>query len=89
MAYLHSRQPAPGILHGDLKSKNLLLEMMYDGSHRLVITDFGLASWMHLQAQDHGGSLTVSIAPPEVCDGCGCHAAQRMVMPAALAPLAT
>jgi serine/threonine protein kinase len=66
MAYLHSRQPAPGILHGDLKTSNLLLE---DDGQRVVIADFGLAGWLQpLDGADaaHSSGLTVCIAPPEV-----------------------
>ncbi len=56
--YLHE---APrNIIHGDLKTSNLLLED--DG--RVVITDFGLA---HVQGGSlRSNALTVSISPPEV-----------------------
>jgi serine/threonine protein kinase len=77
MAYLHSRQPAPGILHGDLKTSNLLLE---DDGQRVVIADFGLAGWLRrggsggtasgtaagMSAAEQMGALTTTIAPPEV-----------------------
>jgi hypothetical protein len=66
MAYLHSRHPAPGILHGDLKTSNLLLE---DDGQRVVISDFGLAGWLIAGAQsaaENMGALTTIIAPPEV-----------------------
>jgi serine/threonine protein kinase len=66
MAYLHSRQPAPGILHGDLKASNLLLD---DDGRRVVIADFGLAGWLHARgshAAEQMGALTTTIAPPEV-----------------------
>jgi serine/threonine protein kinase, bacterial len=66
MAYLHSRQPAPGILHGDLKTSNLLLE---DDGQRVVIADFGLAGWLHegsASTAEQIGALTATIAPPEV-----------------------
>jgi serine/threonine protein kinase len=66
MAYLHSRQPAPGILHGDLKTSNLLLE---DDPQRAVISDFGLSGWLdtrRIKAAEQLGALTATIAPPEV-----------------------
>jgi serine/threonine protein kinase len=75
MAYLHSRQPAPGILHGDLKTSNLLLE---DDGQRVVIADFGLAGWLRrdgsggtgtasgMSTAEQMGALTATIAPPEV-----------------------
>jgi serine/threonine protein kinase len=68
MAYLHSRHPAPGILHGDLKTSNLLLD---DDGRRVVIADFGLAGWLHAHgsfAPEQIGALTATIAPPEVIE---------------------
>ncbi len=64
MRFLHEKKPVP-ILHGDLKTSNLLLED--DG--RVVIADFGLASSMRSGMGESGaqaGALTVSISPPEV-----------------------
>jgi serine/threonine protein kinase len=37
MRFLHEKKPVP-LLHGDLKTSNLLLE---DDGQRLVISDFG------------------------------------------------
>jgi serine/threonine protein kinase len=66
MNYLHSRSPAP-VLHGDLKTGNLLIE---DDSSKLVIADFGLAGWTGGSGPTshaaEAGAHTVTIAPPEV-----------------------
>jgi serine/threonine protein kinase len=73
MTYLHSRTPAP-ILHGDLKTANLLLEN--DGLS-IVIADFGLAGWLKgvggpISQAAQAGAHTVIISPPEVRKGKGC-----------------
>jgi serine/threonine protein kinase/Flp pilus assembly protein TadD len=41
-----------GIIHGDLKSSNVILAIMADGSVRAVITDFGLARRPNASEQD-------------------------------------
>jgi serine/threonine protein kinase len=77
MEYLHSRQPAPGILHGDLKTGNLLLE---DDGQRVVIADFGLANWLNVKgasAAEQLGALTTIIAPPEVHSAARCMASRQ------------
>ena len=38
------------VIHGDLKSNNVILTKAADGSHRAVITDFGLAHGIQPQA---------------------------------------
>jgi serine/threonine protein kinase len=73
MTYLHSRTPAP-VLHGDLKTANLLLEN--DGLS-IVIADFGLAGWLKgvggpISQAAQAGAHTVIISPPEVRKGKGC-----------------
>ncbi|MGE5325342.1 MAG: protein kinase domain-containing protein, partial [Actinomycetota bacterium] len=45
-----------GILHRDLKSGNVLLARKEDGTFRAVITDFGLATEAHLDAELEGGT---------------------------------
>jgi serine/threonine protein kinase len=69
MTYLHSRTPAP-VLHGDLKTANLLLEN--DGLS-IVIADFGLAGWIGvggpINQAAQAGAHTVIISPPEVRKG--------------------
>jgi serine/threonine protein kinase/Flp pilus assembly protein TadD len=42
---------AHGILHGDIKPENVILETRHDGATRVVLTDFGLAKG--LDAIDH------------------------------------
>ncbi len=57
MSCLHERN----MLHGDLKTGNLLVS---DDMNSVVITDFGLAG---IQGQSvSSGALTVHISPPEV-----------------------
>ncbi len=48
--FLHTRQPTP-IVHGDLKTSNLLM----DGQCRVVLADFGLARQLHRHARDRYG----------------------------------
>jgi serine/threonine protein kinase/tetratricopeptide (TPR) repeat protein len=43
-----------GIIHGDLKSSNIILSQNEDGSRRPVITDFGLASGANQGPQSAG-----------------------------------
>jgi serine/threonine protein kinase len=63
MCFLHERRAQP-VLHGDLKTSNLLLEG--DGQ-KIVIADFGLACWLHAPSTAmQQGALTASISPPEV-----------------------
>jgi serine/threonine protein kinase len=71
---LHSAQPHP-IVHGDLKSANVLIE---DNGEGAVIADFGLARAVRqaggggtaaagdTKQQRGSGALTVTISPPEV-----------------------
>jgi serine/threonine protein kinase len=54
------------VLHGDLKTSNLLLE---DDGQKVVIADFGLACRIHSpSAGMQVGALTASISPPEVLE---------------------
>jgi serine/threonine protein kinase len=80
MEYLHSRQPEPGVLHGELKTGNLLLE---DDCQRVVIADFGLANWLNIKeasAAEQMGALTAIIAPPEVSnEAVGMASRQNMI----------
>ncbi len=63
MSFLHDRRPSP-VLHGDLKTSNILLE---EDGKRLVICDFGLSGFMNNpSAPMQQGALTVTISPPEV-----------------------
>jgi serine/threonine protein kinase len=66
---LHAADPP--IMHGDLKTSNLLL----DDEGRVVIADFGLACSVRGTVAPGGvdspkigggGALTISISPPEV-----------------------
>jgi serine/threonine protein kinase len=67
---LHTAQPAP-LLHGDLKSSNVLLQ---DDGAGAVIADFGLACVVPEDTNCSGstmsgpaqGTLTISTSPPEV-----------------------
>jgi serine/threonine protein kinase len=47
MHYLHTRKPA--VVHGDLRSPNLLLDLTIDSErprYHVKIADFGLARWV-------------------------------------------
>jgi serine/threonine protein kinase/tetratricopeptide (TPR) repeat protein len=56
-----------GIIHGDLKSGNIILSQNEDGSQRPVITDFGLACGVNQTSGDFGG--TPGYMAPELCHG--------------------
>ena len=56
-----------GIVHGDLKSGNIILSQNEDGSLRPVITDFGLASRANQPSGASGG--TPGYMAPELCRG--------------------
>jgi len=56
-----------GIVHGDLKSGNIILCHNEDGSVRPVITDFGLASSIHQSPEEFGG--TPDYMAPELWRG--------------------
>ena len=56
-----------GIVHGDLKSGNIILSQNEDGSLRPVITDFGLASGVNQPSGAFGG--TPGYMAPELCRG--------------------
>ena len=64
------------VIHGDLKSNNVILTKAVDGSLRAVITDFGLARGMQPQlgsAPWQGSGSAAGGAPdymaPELCNG--------------------
>ena len=56
-----------GILHGDLKTNNVMLCEEPNGSCRVVITDFGLASLLALPSGETGG--TPAYMAPELWKG--------------------
>lgn len=56
-----------GIIHGDLKSSNIIVCSNEDGSLRPVITDFGLASGAHQPSGEFGG--TPGYMAPELWRG--------------------
>jgi serine/threonine protein kinase/tetratricopeptide (TPR) repeat protein len=56
-----------GVVHGDLKSGNIILSQNEDGSSRPVITDFGLASRANQPSGAFGG--TPGYMAPELCRG--------------------
>ena len=56
-----------GIVHGDLKSSNIILSQNEDGSLRPVITDFGLASGANQPSREFGG--TPDYMAPELWRG--------------------
>lgn len=69
MLYLHGRDPI--VLHRDLKSANILVELQNDDSFKGTIIDFGLSKFSSTQASlvpGHGRGLTGSLVTmaPEV-----------------------
>lgn len=69
MLYLHGRDPI--VLHRDLKSANILVELQNDGSFKGTIIDFGLSKFSSTQASivpGQGRGLTGSLVTmaPEV-----------------------
>jgi serine/threonine protein kinase/Flp pilus assembly protein TadD len=56
-----------GIVHGDLKSSNVIISQNEDGTLRPVITDFGLASGANQPSREFGG--TPDYMAPELWRG--------------------
>lgn len=63
IAAIHDR----GLVHGDLKPGNILVERPTVGPLRAVITDFGLASFLNAPGRAAGGTL--GFLAPEVAAG--------------------
>src|SRR5262249_53719725 len=52
-----------GIVHGDLKSNNIILCPKHDDTIQPVITDFGLASGANQTSGEYGGTADYSVTP--------------------------
>lgn len=63
-----------GIVHGDVKSDNILVEQRADGAHALTLIDFGLAKvWLDDSSPEKMDMIsgTPDYMAPEVIRGCG------------------